>query len=104
VGVRNRSQVISDDARSRQRNTVWPDTLRNGRFVDVFLWRGSPDATLVQRIGTTLFGLLFCCPAVVLLRFGFFEPGPAPFRMFMLLLALPWLAFGCKLLHNAFRH
>jgi hypothetical protein len=48
-----------EDIHGRQRNIVWPDTLRNGRAVDMFLWRGSPDATPVQRIGAWLFGLTF---------------------------------------------
>jgi hypothetical protein len=48
-----------EDIHARQRNIVWPDTLRNGRRVDAFLWRGSPDATPVQRIGAWLFGLAY---------------------------------------------
>src|SRR6266851_2554680 len=89
---------------ARQRNTVWPDTLRNAALVDAFLWKGSPDATPIQRIGIGLFGLLFLCPAILVVHFGCFEPGPALFRMFMFLLALPWVAIGCKLMSNAFRH
>ena len=46
-----------EDIHGRQRNIFWPDTLRNGRAVDAFLWKGSPDATPVQRIGAWLFGL-----------------------------------------------
>jgi hypothetical protein len=48
-----------EDIHGRQRNTVWPDTVRNGRAVDAFLWRGSPNATRAQRIGACLFGLHF---------------------------------------------
>jgi len=43
----------------RQRNTVWPDTLRNGRNVDAFLWHGSSKASYIQRVGALVFGLLF---------------------------------------------
>lgn len=57
-------QQFLNDVRARQRNTVWPDTFRNGRAVDAFLWRGSPDATPVQRVGTGLFGLAFLAMAV----------------------------------------
>ena len=60
---------------ARQRNIVWPDTLRNGALVDAFLWKGSPDATPTQRIGIALFGFLFLCPAVLLVGFGCFEQG-----------------------------
>jgi len=48
-----------EDIHARQRNIVWPDTLRNSRKVDAFLWKGSPNATPVQRIGAWLFGLTF---------------------------------------------
>lgn len=92
------------EVESRQRNVVWPDTLRNGALVDAFLWKGSPNATPIQRIGTGLFGLLFLCPAILLMRFGVFESGPVVFRMLMFLLALPWAAISCKLLRNAIRH
>ena len=46
-----------EEAKARQRNIVFPDTVRNGRAVDVFLWRGSPNPTLVQRIAAWMFGV-----------------------------------------------
>jgi hypothetical protein len=55
-----------DEIKARQRNIVWPDALVNSRAVDVFLWRGSSDAPLVQRIGAWLFGLLYLGFGVVL--------------------------------------
>ena len=48
-----------DEVRAKQRNTVWPDPLRNSRAVDEFLWRGSSKAPLVQRGGTLIFGLAY---------------------------------------------
>jgi hypothetical protein len=54
-----------DEIESRQRNIVFPDTVRNGRSVDELLWKGSPDAPLVQRIGIALFGLTFAAGSVV---------------------------------------
>src|SRR5271168_186081 len=45
------------EARAKQSNIVWPDWLRNGRVLDDFLWRGSENPTLVQRIGAWLIGL-----------------------------------------------
>ncbi len=88
----------------KQKSTLWLDTLRNGATVDGFLWKGSPNATLVQRIGLTLFALLWSMPGVLLLGFGFAEPGPVWFRVVMLVLALPFLLLGAKLIANAFRH
>ena len=48
-----------DETRASQRNIVFPDTVRNGRAIDVFFWRGSPTPTLVQRIAAWMFGLVF---------------------------------------------
>src|SRR6185503_5589299 len=48
-----------DDVRARQRNIVFPDTLRGGRSVDAFLWNGSSNPSLVQRIVAWVFGLMF---------------------------------------------
>lgn len=99
----NRSKLLGEiDA--RQRNTIWPDTLRNAAFVDAFLWKGSPEATSLQRIGIALFGLLFLSPAVLLVCFWFLGEGSALLRTLMLLFALPWAAIACKLFRNAFRH
>jgi hypothetical protein len=43
----------------RQRNLTWPNVLRNGRFVDEFLWKGACDAPLVQRIGAVILALAY---------------------------------------------
>ena len=48
-----------DDSRANQGNIVFPDAVGNGRAVDVFLWHGSPDPPLVQRIGAWMFGMSF---------------------------------------------
>jgi cytochrome c biogenesis protein CcdA len=50
---------LIEEIEAKQRNTVWPDTLRNGSSVDEFLWKGSSNAPLVQRIGAWIFGLTF---------------------------------------------
>jgi len=51
------TEKLIEEARAKQSNTVWPDTLLNGRSVDEFLLKGSPDAPIVQRIGAWIFGL-----------------------------------------------
>jgi hypothetical protein len=40
---------------NNQRNVVWPGPLVNGRGVDEFFWKGSPNPTTVQRVATLLF-------------------------------------------------
>jgi len=57
---------LCDDVELRQRNTVWPDTMRNGMIVDGYLWKGNPKAPLVQRIGAGVFGIAFLMFAVML--------------------------------------
>jgi hypothetical protein len=48
-----------ESIKDRQRNLTWPDLLRNGRFVDEFLWKGARDAPLVQRIGAVVLALAY---------------------------------------------
>ena len=50
---------FSEEIKASQENVLWPNVVRNSRRSDALLWRGSPDATLVQRIGICLFGLAF---------------------------------------------
>jgi hypothetical protein len=58
LGSSNTEKLI-EDVSAKQRNTVWPDAMINSKGVDEFLWRGSPDAPLVQRIGAWIFGITF---------------------------------------------
>ena len=58
-----------DDVRARQRNIVFPDTLRGGRSVDAFLWNGSPNPSLVQRIAARVLGFLFVISGLMFLPF-----------------------------------
>ena len=50
---------IIEELKAKQRNTLWPDTLINSSSVDGFLWKGSPNPPLVQRIGAWIFGITF---------------------------------------------
>jgi hypothetical protein len=58
---------LVEEIEAKQRNTVWPDTIKNSSSVDAFLWKGSPDATLVQRIGAWIFGLAFMIAGLAIL-------------------------------------
>ena len=65
--MRRNGDRIREWSNARQRNTVWPDTGRNGILVDAFLWRGSAKATLIQRVGAGFFGCLFLISAATLI-------------------------------------
>ena len=52
-------QELIDNFAAKQRNTLWPDALRNSSTVDELLWKGSPRPSKVQRAGVVVFGVLF---------------------------------------------
>lgn len=91
-----------EDAKQKQSNTLWPDAFRNSRSVDEFLWKGSPDAPLVQRIGACIFGLTFMLSGV-----GFVEIDReiTPDRKSIVLVIVGVLFFGAglKVFLNGFR-
>jgi hypothetical protein len=59
-----------DELRARQSNIVWPAAVKNTRGVDALLFKGSSTATIVQQIGTGLFGTAFLVVGVVLFLQG----------------------------------
>ena len=61
------TQRVVEELKARQRNLIWPDALINSRSVDEFLWRGAPDAPLIQRVTAWLFGLAFIAVGIALI-------------------------------------
>jgi hypothetical protein len=86
------------ELRSRQKNIVWPDPLRNSRNVDEFLWRGSPNATPVQRLGATIFGVFFGAIGAANMDLGHEHHSTIQF-----LIGLLSSVLGLRILINAFR-
>jgi hypothetical protein len=105
VKSKNPSKFL-DDVQAKQRNTVWPDTMRNGRSVDSLIWKGAPSATRVQRIGIAIFGMFFLILGLMITWLA----NVAAYRrsigtaLLILLVALFVLTIACRLLTNAFRH
>jgi hypothetical protein len=91
-------QKFIEDIRSRQKNTVWPDSLRNGRSVDEFLWKGSASATLVQRMAAWLIGAFFLFAGVVFLSFA-----RTANSWTLAIFALAWVLLGAKVFRNGFQ-
>jgi len=91
-------EELSDELRVKQENILWPNTVRNGRSVDALIWKGSPEATLVQRIGIWLFGLAFFAVGLEMLSWAR-RAGSRPLGYFSCL----WLLLGIKVTLNAFR-
>lgn len=97
---------VIEETNRKQRNTVWPDTMLNGRNVDEFLWKGSPDAPLVQRIGACIFGVVFMLGGVGMIE-SVREMSPdrkSPASVFVsVLIALLFVLGGLKVFMNGFR-
>lgn len=88
-----------EEIKAKQRNTVWPGPLINSRGVDEFLWRGDPNAPLVQRMAAWIFGIFF----IVVGGFGFlavaYQKGWWAFGV----LSIVWFLVGGKVFLNGFR-
>lgn len=95
-------EQIIEEIKARQRNTVWPDTLVNGENVDAFLWKGSPNAPLVQRIGAWVFGIAFMLFGVTLIEI---DRETAPYRKSILdvIFGVAVFGLGLKIFLNGFR-
>jgi hypothetical protein len=95
--VRDDQDVI-EEIKAKQRNTVWPDTMRNGRSVDAFLWKGDPDAPRVQRIGACIFGLFFILCGAAWLDAAYERRSPV-----VGVLSIAWFLVGGRIFLNGFR-
>ena len=91
-----------EEARDRQKNIVFPDTTRNGRSIDAYLWRGNPDAPLVQRIGAFLFGFVCLGIGLVILSFARSD-GPISDVILDVILSLASVALGIRVMANGFK-
>ena len=89
---------LIEDVRARQQNTLWPDAMVNSSSVDGLLWKGSQNATKVQRVGVAIWGLGFACIGAVS-ELGAYEKR----ELFLAFFGLPWIALGAKLFLNAFK-
>lgn len=93
----NRERLV-EEIKAKQRNTIWPDTLVNSQGVNEFLWKGSPDAPLVQRIAAWLFGIVF-----ILCGVGWLAVAYEKDWWGIGLLSIVWFFVGVKVFLNGFR-
>jgi hypothetical protein len=91
-------QDFIEDIRQKQQNTLWPDTLRNSRSVDSFLWNGDPNPSRVQRIAAWLLGLASVGFGVLLLDLARTGGG-----WLCRIMASAALLLGLKMFRNGFR-
>ena len=89
---------LIEEVKAKQRNIVWPDPIRNSRTVDAFLWRGSPNATTVQRIGAGIFGLFFLSIGIATVVLAYERQS-----LIHLLVGLFSCVVGIRVTSNAFR-
>ncbi len=93
-----KQQTVIEDIKGKQRNFVFPDTLRNSRGVDEFLWKGSPNAPLVQRMAAWMFGLFFILAGV-----AFIDVAYEKHYLIFGVLSIAWFLVGGKVFLNGFR-
>jgi hypothetical protein len=91
-------QQLIEEIKQKQRSTVWPDALVNSRGVDEFLWKGSPDAPLVQRVAAWLFGIVFILAGV-----GWLAGAYQKHWWGICLLSIVWFYVGARVFLNGFR-
>jgi hypothetical protein len=87
-----------EEIKAKQRNTVWPGPMINSRGVDELLWRGDPNAPLVQRIAAWLFGLVF-----VLIGLGWLDVAYQKHWIAFGVLSIAWFYLGGRVFLNGFR-
>jgi hypothetical protein len=97
MSTRRQRQFI-EDIEAKQKNTVWPDMLVNSRAVDYLIFRGSRDATRVQRVGIALFGAFFLLAGIAFIGIAHDLHSIVP-----VFIAVLGFLLGGRLLSNAFR-
>jgi hypothetical protein len=90
---------VLEEVERRQRNTLWPDAMINSSSVDALLWKGSPKATKVQRVGIVIWGLAFLSIGAYFL-FVLASEQHSPMAA---VLGLLGLALGTRITLNAFK-
>ena len=99
VTSEDRKRLI-EEIKAKQENTVWPGPITNSRSVDEFLWRGDPDAPLVQRMAAWIFGITF-----TMIGIGWLIIAHDKHWVEFGVLSIAWFLLGGKVFLNGFnRH
>jgi len=96
---------LIETTRASQRNIVFPDTVRNGRAVDVFFWRGFPHPTRVQKIAAWMFGLMWMAMGLLCLSVAVRDRVREGFSISIVIEAafsLSIVAVGIRIFRNGF--
>jgi hypothetical protein len=88
---------LVDAVESKQRNITWPDVMINASNADELMWKGSRRITKVQRVGVSLFGLVFVLSGISLANS--FHKG----SWVGIPIGIGFALVGCKLLWNSVR-
>jgi hypothetical protein len=107
MGHRRNHDRLEYEYRSRQRNIVFPDTVRNARFTYAFLLKGAPHPMLVQRIAAWLMGLLFITAGLENLSRDVqarIEDGFSIGIVIMAAISLSFVLLGIRVFRNGFRY
>jgi len=100
MGKRRDLDKFIDESSASQKNIVFPDTVRNARALDVFLWKGSPNPPLVQRIAAWMIGLGFMVIGLIFMAAAFTRERDQPWIPG--LIAVPFVLLGMRIFRNGF--
>jgi hypothetical protein len=89
--------------RAKQQNVVWPGPLVNGTEVERFLWKGSGNPTVVQRIGAWILGLAYFAFGLTGVAFAVRERADFFAILIPLTIGCGCLLAGIKVFLNGFR-
>jgi hypothetical protein len=88
---------LYEEVQARQLNTTWPDAMRNASSVDGLVFKGSTEATTLQRVGVAVFGALYVVVSIATMMIAWEQR--SKFIGFMAFLEL---MLGAKVTSNAF--
>lgn len=106
--ILNEKPDFIKELEARQRNIWMGDQIRNSLPLYRFFWNGSPTATVIQRIGLALFGLVWLSVAFSIeytLAIPESDSDPPVFVTLLIasVVAFPFAYVGYRFVRNAFR-
>jgi len=102
MGPRKNLDTFIEETRERQRNIVFPDTVRNARSADAFFWRGSSRPTFVQRIAAWMFGLGFIAGGIEAFWLAFVSRSSFAEVLFLVSMSVMSVWVGTRIFRNGF--
>jgi len=93
---------LVEDYRRKQQNIIWPGPIINETRIERFLWNGSPNPTLVQRVASWLIGLVLFTCGLALFRWAIRDRASFAAVVVFVTLACAYSFAGFRIFLNGF--